>query len=631
MDGKLKKWIIMIFTTVAIVLAVVYNFGFEIAGHTMLLQEYLYLLFVLFLPFVFLLRPLTFRGKRNRLTNSIDIVLSILSFCIPFYFCFHAQQMLDMGWEFLPPKSAVILGTILWVIFLETSRRSGGIILMIAGGILSLFPLFSSHMPDLLIGAQFPFRQVVGLHFMGSESVLGIPARVFGKVVIGYLFFGTALLSTGGGTFFINLATALLGRFRGGAAKVSVVSSGLFGSISGSALANVLSTGIITIPAMKKGGYDPNMAAATEACASTGGVLLPPVMGATAFVMADFLRVSYVEIALAAFIPIILYYLAVFIGVDSYAAHAGLKGLDKNELPLLKTTLREGWFYIAAGIVLVHFLFIARLSTEAPYYAAIALLILCNTREKTRLTWSRIQEFLSGSARVLSDLLAIMGVVGFIVGSLAMTGVAHGFTREILALAGENVPLLLFLGLIVSIFLGMGLTITAVYIFVALLLAPALIQSGFEPISAHFFILYAANLSNITPPVCIPAFAAAKLAKGDPMRAGFTAMRLGLVLFLLPFVFVYSPSLLLQGGSVIKTIWVIIQCLTGSSLVAAGLWGYLPGIGRFGRIYQLPVGLSGILFLVPSNSVTVMGLAIAAACIITKLVVRFVRPNSAIS
>ena len=328
-------------------------------------------------------------------------------------------------------------------------------------------------------GTQSTLEQTTSYHVLSGESLLGIPIQAFADTVIGFLVFGTALMMTGAGKFFINLAFAMCGTFRGGAAKVCIFASGLLGMMSGSIISNVLTAGTMTIPVMKKSGFRASYAAAIEACASTGAVLAPPVMGATAFVIAQFLNVSYADVALAAIIPAVLYYVGLFMQVDSYAARHGLKGIPRSELPRFMDTIKDGWYYIFVIALLIVMLLYFKRESHAPFYATALLLVLNQLFSRdTRWTFSTINKFLEVNGRTFVELVGILAGCGLLIGAFSMTGVVSSLANDLLRIAGDNAFLLLAMCAITSLILGLGLTTTACYIFLAILVAPALEKLG---------------------------------------------------------------------------------------------------------------------------------------------------------
>jgi TRAP transporter 4TM/12TM fusion protein len=443
--------------------------------------------------------------------------------------------------------------------------------------------------------------------------------RAFAELVIGFLIFGTALQYTGAGAFFINFAFALCGHLRGGAAKVAIFSSGLLGSMSGSVISNVLTTGTMTIPAMKRTGFRPATAGAIEACASTGAVLAPPVMGATAFIMAEFLNISYATVALAAAVPALLYYFALFMQIDCIAGREAMKGLPQHELPKLGEVVREGWYFIFVIILLVVLLLVMKRENWAPWMATALLLVLNQAFSKHRWGWGDVVTFLEANGRVFVELIAVLGGIGLLVGAFSLTGLTGTLTNGLLHMAGDNVLLLLVMGALTSFILGMGMTITACYIFLAVLLAPSLIKVGLDPIAVHLFIMYWGMVSFITPPVALAAFAASSIAKASPMQTGVEAMKIGSVIYFVPFFFVMNPSLVLQG-EVFDFVGHAVTAVIGIMLVCGGLQGYLAGIGDLRRSNGLewPIRaalvVGGLMFAAPGGGLMPLSpLAMTAA------------------
>ncbi len=610
------RWLFIAFSAVAIGSAVLYNFHGSFFGSSFTATGYLFFLLAVYLPLVFIAFPESKGASRDKIPW-YDILLAILAFGSGL-FCFsHSMDILTKGWEVTAPLPAQISAFILILMVLEGARRTGGIVFCIVCLFFSCYPLFAHSMPAFLMGHSLPFWRVVTYHGMGPESVIGIPMRVVGTILIGFMIFAVALQHTGAGTFFINFALSVLGHVRGGAAKVSILASGLMGSISGSVIANVLTTGSFTIPAMKRTGYPAHYAGAVEACASTGGVLMPPIMGATAFVMAEVLGVPYLKIIAAAALPSILFYICLFWQADAYAAVHGLKGLPKAECPSFKQTMKEGWFYIVAIIILIYMVVWMWREAQAPWIATIALLAMSMIRKETRITPKKFADFIEGTGKFMGELTAILAACGLIIGAMAVTGVAHSFASEIVSFAGGNVPLLLALGAFASLILGMGMTITACYIFLAIVMAPALIQIGFDRLAVHLFVMYWGMISFITPPVALGAFAGGSVAGSPPMKTGFQAMRLGVAIYFLPFFFVLNPALILHGPA-LEVLLTFFTCAIGVGLLACSMEGYMIGLGRLARWIRPFIFASGILLGFPEWRTDVLGLVIVAAIIFIK-------------
>ncbi len=576
------RWLVAVVTVVSLFLAMDAMRLFAsrplLEGLIQLENHYYYALLGLLLPLVYLLFPPA-KGVKH---YYFDIPLALAALGASVFLFINTETMLDYGWEFMPPTHAVWVSAVVWVLTLEAVRRCGGWTLFVLVLFFSVYPMVADHMPGPISGLQASPAQTAAYHVISIESILGLPFRAFATLVIGFVIFGIALQQTGGGRFFINLAFALLGRVRGGSAKVAIMSSGLMGSMSGSVITNVLSTGQMTIPAMKRSGFKPHDAGGIEACASTGGVLLPPIMGSTAFVMATFLNVPYTQVALAAAIPALLYFFGLFVQIDAYAARNNLSGAAEEELPSLRQTLLDGWFYVGAFVVLIVLLVYLQREAMAPFIATGVLLVLNQFSGKHRWNFEQLIDFLVASGRLLVELLAILAGVGLIVGALSMTGLSGTLVNDLLYLAGDAVWLLLLMGALTSFVLGIGMTVTAAYIFLAIVLAPALIQGGLNAMSVHLFILYWGMLSFITPPVALGAFAAASIAGASQIRTGFAAMSIGSVIYLIPFFFVLDPALVLDASPG-EVVLALLQAATGVWLIAGAIQAYLPGVGVIGR------------------------------------------------
>jgi TRAP transporter 4TM/12TM fusion protein len=622
--------VLIVFSTAGTLLAInqLFNINF-LTGYVLLENRYLYLLLSLFFSLTFLILPATRTAPRDRVPW-YDVALFLAAVLVPCYFAWNGLRILEEAWDFRAPTEAVWVGAALWALLLEAARRAGGIALFVLVLAFSLYPVVAGEMPGPIAGFNLSFADTLRYHTMSVEAILGIPMRVFGTLIVGFIIFGEALQATGGGRFFNDLAMAMLGSFRGGPAKVSVVASGLFGSMSGSVVSNIVADGAITIPMMKRMGFRSEVAAAVEATASTGGALTPPVMGATAFVMASILGISYIDVAIAAAIPSLLFYVSLYFQVDAYSARHGLRGLPRRELPAFWPTLRDGWFFLIAFAALVFLLVSLRREAHAPFFATAALLVLAMVRRDTRFTTATFLEFLAGMGRVLCELVTILAAVGLIIGALAVTGVAGTFSSDMIRLAGGNVFLLLVLGALACFVLGMGMTMTAAYVFLAVVMAPALIQQGLNAVAVHLFIMYWAMLSFITPPVAIGAFAAASIAHCSAMRTGFEAMRFGAVKYILPFFFVYNPLLVAQNATWLDLLWVMSGAVLGVGLLSYGLQGYALGVGALalntgGFVVRGLFIVAGLLLAAPEPVTDVIGLVLAVAVYAALLGVTAVR------
>ena len=548
-------------------------------GFTPLNTEYYHGLVLLMMPFVFIVFPGHEKAALDRVAW-YDQLLFGLTVAVSAMLMLSVRSAAELGWEFTgAPEPVVIAGYLMWAILMEGLRRTGGWGLVLSIFPFTLYPLFAdSAWLGPLKGTESSAAQASAYHMLSSESLLGIPLQAFAETVIGFLVFGTALMMTGAGKFFINLAFAACGTFRGGAAKVCIFASGLLGMMSGSIISNVLTAGTMTIPAMKRTGFSPTYAGAIEACASTGAVIAPPVMGATAFVMAQFLGVSYGMVALAAIIPAALYYFGLFMQVDAYAARHGLKGLAREDIPSLKQTLREGWYYAFAVALLIFMLLVMKRESHAPFYATALLLLLNQLFNKEKWGWSSILKFLEVNGKTFVELIGILAGCGLLIGAFSLTGVISSLANDLLTIAGDNVFLLLGMTALTSLVLGLGLTTTACYIFLAILVGPALEKAGLNKVAVHMFVFYWGMLSSITPPVAIASFAAAGIAGAPPMKTGWASMTVGSIIYFLPFFFVLNPAFVLQGD-LHESLILVLTAIFGIVFICAGLQGYLFGLG----------------------------------------------------
>lgn len=550
------------------------------AGIVFIENRYLYLLGAVLFPPVFVALPASARQRRP--TPWYDWVLAALSCALLIWFAWQADRILSEGWEYSAPGLAKLLAALLWGLIMEGLRRTSGLSMTITVVLMSLYPVVAGWIPNPLRGMPHPFDATLAYHVISTESVFGIPMRAFAEIVIGFIIFGEALNHTGGGRFFNDLAFALVGRVRGGAAQVGIISSALQGSISGSVISNVITSGVVTIPAMKRTGFRADYAGAVEAVASTGAVLMPPVMGSTAFVMASFLGISYGEIALAATVPALLFYVALAVQVDGYAARRGITGLRAEETPRLGPVMRDGWIYIPVFAVLIVLLVVLQDEAMAPFYATALLLAINQATSRHRMTRRQLVEFLVAVTRGLSDLAVILMAVGCLIGAMSMTGLAGTLANDLVYLAGSAPLMLLVMGALTSFIFGLGLTVTACYIFLAIVLAPPLVRAGLDPLGVHLFIMYWGMVSYITPPVALATFAAAPLAGVSAMRIGMQSMRLGVSIYLVPFCFVLNPALLFKGDPATVTL-AIVAAFAGIMVMAAALQGYVIGLGATPR------------------------------------------------
>ena len=505
------------------------------------------------------------------------------------------------GWDFW-------LGIVVTLLLLEASRRTIGWALPLTAVAFLLYGLFGQHLPGLLRHTGFSLETLIDQLYLTTEGIFGIPLGVSATYVILFVIYGAFLEESGTGEAFTNFATSLVGGTKGGPGKISCVSSSLFGTISGSAVANVMVDGWLTIPLMKRAGFRPQAAAAIEATASTGGQIMPPVMGAAAFVMAEFTGISYVDICKHALVPALLYYLALFMAVHFEASRSGLLGLPKEERPSLSSVMKEkGHLFIPIGVI-VYFMIAGFTPMLACLYAIASVLPSSFLRKESRMGLRKILRALEAGARNMLPVAAACACAGIVVGIINLTGLALKFTGIVLDVAGGSLAPALILTMITGIILGMGLPTTAAYIVQASLLIPALIKLGVPVIAAHLFVFYFAILSAITPPVAMAVYAAAGISGSNVWQTGLQAVRMGATGFIVPFMFVYGPSLLLMGNW-LEIIMAIISASVGVILLSAGLMGWFVGETRLWQRGLLV--LSAILLIKPGLTTDLVGAGIA--------------------
>lgn len=604
-------WAAFVLSSVGLIMTINQVFNLGLGGFRPISTSYYYLIIGCFGAFAFLAFPAIKRQKAH--VPWFDWVLAVLTLGLGMWLASVSLTIQLAGWSATAPEWAAWLGALLILLILDGVRRTGEIVLFIACLLFGAFPIFAGEMPGFLWGVQFSALDTVREHVFGTESIIGIPMQVVADTLIGFLVFGVVLSATGGAAFFMDFALALMGTSRGGPAKVAVVSSATFGMLSGSPTSNVLTTGTLTIPTMKRCGYSPHYAGAVEACASTGGALMPPVMGAAAFIMANFLDVPYSEVMLAALLPSLLFYAALFLQTDLYAVRHGLRGVAKSEVPPLWPTLVSGWYFIGAIVGLTVLLLAFRMEAQAPFWVCLFLLAIAVLRRRS--TGFNLMSFcrlVVDAGQAVAQIVALIAGIGLIIGALSVTGVANSFSRELVQYAAGNIGLLLFFGAITSFILGMGMTASACYIFLAIVLAPALVQAGLDPMASHLYVLYWGIVSFITPPVALAAIAAASIAKSSPMKTGLMALRIGCLLMLLPVLFVLQPALILRGE-----LPVILQAVATAGLaifmLASAFEGYVYRVGPTPLWARIPILVGGLLLLIPEGMTDVIGLSISLA------------------
>jgi len=573
-------------------------------GLDLMREQYFGILIALVLSCTFLLYPAT-RGEKRIKVPWYDLIFSGLGLCVGIYVAIWYRKIL-WGIGIITPDR-VIMGFICVVLFLEGVRRTLGYSMVIVGAIFILYARFAWLIPGLLGGEGISWDRLLNYLYLDPNGLLGIPTEVAAYIILGFILFGNLLFLSGGGKFILDFSQSIFGRFRGGAAKIAVVASSLFGMISGSAVANVAAVGVVTIPMMKTSGQKPHIAAAIETVSSTGGQLVPPVMGAAAFVMSSFIGIPYRDIAIAAIGPSILYYLTLFLQVDLEACKSGLKGIPKKELPSIKKTMSQSYLFLIPFFVLCYTLFIQWWHAgKAAVIAGFSIFLLSFLKKESRFNFSWLIKSLEDTGRSMIDMILVVGIACFVIGVLNVTGLSFTFTMFLAMISGKNIFILLLIIAAVSIVLGMGMPTTAVYILLASLMAAALVEAGVDVLASHMFIFYTAMLSMITPPVALAAYAAANIAHTDPMKTGYTAMRFGFSIFILPFLFAIWPVLLLKG-TLLDFLICFLSVAIGIFLFSISLVGYL--FTKINIIERILFGIAGISFMIlPKNPFLTIGI-----------------------
>lgn len=564
-------------------------------GLAILREQYLGLFLGLILGAVFLSVPPSARADRNRLPW-YDVGFSFLGLGVGLYVALYFPEVMRRMGD--PDAYRIALGAIAIVLIFEALRRTVGWILVGVGGFFILYARYADYFPGELSGTGTSWDRLVNYLYTDVNSLFGLPLAVAAIIVLPYILFGQILFAIGAGKFLTDFAMAIFGRQRGGAAKMSVVASSLFGTISGSSVANVATTGILTIPMMKQSGYRAHVAGGIEAAASTGGQLMPPIMGAAAFLMAEFLAIPYREVVVAALLPAIIYYVVIFTQVDLEAGKMGLKGLRPEQLPAMGQLLQNGWLFVIPLFILIYALFVMSFEPgKAGTIAAVAAVALGFFKRELRARAAWVLHALIGTGRAMLELGTTVALAGLVVGVVQVSGLGFILSHGLVNLAGGNVLYLLFLTGLVSMILGMGMPTTAVYVLLAVLVGPALTQLGIDALAAHLFIFYFGMASMTTPPIALAAFAAASIAQSSPMRTAVHSMRFGFAKYIVPFLFVFSPALLLKGnlGDVVLA---TVTALAGALLLGMALTGYF--LREIGWLKRALLCVAALALLIPA-------------------------------
>lgn len=570
-----------------------------------IIQAAVHLSFVLVL--VFLLYPASPKFSKEKIPW-YDYLLAALGAFVTLYLVVEFDDLVTRAG--LPTTMDLIVAFLGVAILLEATRRVTSPVLPVIAIFFLFYCYYGRYFPAIFQHRGFNINRIVNHMYLGTEGIFGIPLGVSATFVFMFILFGSVLEQTGMGKFIIDLSMALAGWSTGGPAKVAVVSSGLMGSISGSSVANVCTTGMFTIPLMKSVGYKPHFAGAVEAVASTGGQIMPPVMGAAAFIMAQFMGVPYVQVALAAVVPALLYYFAVMVQVHFEASRLGFKGLPRDQLPSVLRLLRQKGHLLIPLIGIIYFLIGGFTPLKAAYNGIVLSFVVSWLNKETRLTLPRLIAALESGARSALGVACACATVGIIVGTATLTGLGLRIASAIVTLAGGSLLLTLLFTMFACILLGAGLPTTANFIVTSTMAAPALFQLGVSPMAAYMFVLYFGIAADLSPPVALAAYAGAGIAGADPMKTGVTAMKLALAGFIVPFIYVYNPILVLVDYSFAPFALAVVTALIGVVLLAMSTIGYFRGsLSVWKRVLAF---VGAILLLIPGWKSDLFGLAVLA-------------------
>lgn len=601
---KLRRfWVILFAVSMSL-------FHLYTAGTTFLpgmQQRVIHLCFALIL--VILLLPGRSRTGQDdkRALNLLDVLLILIIIAISLYLYFGYEQILSFRMT-NPTQLDLLVSVVGALLVIEGTRRACGWTLPIVCSVFLAYAFWGNYIPGSFQHSGLSVERLVGYIFLSTEGIFGVALNVSSTIIILFVLFGTFLQYSGGASFLLDLSQALTGRFRGGAAKSAIFASLLFGTISGSHVANVAATGSVTIPLMTRVGYKPYFAAAVVSVAGTGGMFMPPVMGATAFLIAEILQISYVNVVIAAIIPGILYYYALLAMVDLNAMKIGLKSLPQDQLPSLSTVLKNKGHLLIPLFVLIYFLIFARLTpAKAAFLSIVAIIIVSFFQKDTRMGIQELGTALEKGARSMLIVAMTCASAGIIVSIVSISGLSFRFGSILTEIAGGNVIILLILTMIVSLILGMGLPAVVCYLILAMLVAPALTRMGIEPIAAHLFVFYFGIINAITPPVALAAYTGASIAGADPNQTAFTAVRLGSAGFIVPFMFVFGPSLLLKGP-VFDIVINVATAFIGIYFLAMALEGFFRE--RLNLLKRILLGGAALLLVYPNIWLSLCGIVI---------------------
>lgn len=614
-ESNVRTWEGVPKILVNIVLATFAVFCIYVTLFTSWLEEIRLTSFMAFIILIgFLVYPVKKGKQKVNYMPWYDWVLMILGTGSFLYYTINVTNIIRQGSNF--EMYQVIIGIIGIIALAEVCRRSVGLPILIVAGALIIYALFALPNPTL----DGKLKYMISYLFYSKEGIISTPVNVCSKFIVVFIIFGAFLERTGIADFFIQISNAVVGGFSGGPAKVAVVASALEGTVSGSSVANTVGSGSVTIPLMKKTGYKPEFAAAAEAAASTGGQIMPPIMGAAAFLMADYVGVPYSNIVVRAILPAALYFAGIFIAVHLEAKKEGLRGLTKEELPKFLPLVKQ--IYLLAPLVLLIYLVgtSQRSIANAAALAILAAIFVSLFNKKNRITPKRIFEALAAGGQGMITVAAACGIAGIIAGTITMTGLANTMINGIVSLAGNQVIIALFLTMLCCIVLGMGVPTTANYCIMAATCAPILVRMGVPQLAAHFFVFYFGIVADLTPPVALAAYAGAAIAQANPMKTAFTATKLAIGAFIVPYVFALNPAMLFIDTTAWEVALICVTSLIGIFAVSAALEGYfLRHMKWYERIVSV---VGGLLLIYPGVLTDAIGISLVGVVVLLQVIFR---------
>jgi TRAP transporter 4TM/12TM fusion protein len=607
---ELNKTLGTIATIVGVVFASLYFYTSGLGVFSTESHRGLYLFFIFILCILYY--PANKKKPYSKPLYIYDAVMLVLGCSAILYWVtqYTEYARLRVG---MPNNMDIFWGIVMIVVSLEVTRRVMGYILVVLGSLFVAQLYFGPYLGGIFGHKGLTIKRIIEYNFMTMEGVFGTVVGVFATYVMPFLIFSAFMEKSGAGDFLMDMAKSVAGHIPGGPALIAVIGSGIFGSISGSPVANVVGTGTFTIPMMKKVGYEPEFAGAVEAAASTGGQFMPPIMGAGAFILAAMTQTPYAKVVIMAIVPALLYYLSLGLMVYFRAKRRGFEGLAREELPRFGEVMKQGWYYIFVLVIAVVVIAAGYRAEAVAFWATIFVLVCSTFKKETRFTAKKLAETLDSAAKSALTVGSTAATLGLIMGGITLAGLGVKFSKMLLVLSGGNLVLNIFLILLISLVIGMGLPTTASYIVMAILAAPSLIMMDVPPVQAHLLVFWLAMSSNVTPPVCVTAFAAASIAKANPMKTGYTACGLAVLLYVMPFSFVYRPELMMIGevSAIVYSVF-LYTCMVIA--ISSGLQGWL--MESLSSIERLLYIVAAVLMLLPHSILDASGLALFVVLVI---------------